>query len=382
MSCMQKLVPRLGSLSPPICVLRQAPLVRPPASTELRVMVQCAHNCAVRAHATVTTGFAYEARKAPGGAYMHNIFHQAEHLLCFFRQALELNETPDTILWPYRTMAWSQEFARAVLPSATWIETCCGPVNVKASWYQGRRKLCGCFQRVCPLRFESFWPTGGSAAQTIRELARRVCGLPGSNSRLRQPIMVRLLERASRDGRQLEARPALLAAIESASGAKPELMTAEIRSPASGGSHRNFSTLCEQVRWFANADVIVVAHGAATTNAIFADAGALVIDIAPFAYHHEPSAPSEYYATLLNGTDIQYRLLHTARPHAALVGASAARIEHATTLDADRCRNDKTCRIAYRDHCCMRLEDAQLKTLQRLIRRARAAGDRSVEFDA
>ena len=47
-----------------------------------RVMVQCVHQCAVQAHGVVRTGLAYEARKAPGGAYMHNIFHQSEHLLC------------------------------------------------------------------------------------------------------------------------------------------------------------------------------------------------------------------------------------------------------------------------------------------------------------
>ncbi len=45
-------------------------------------MVQCVHQCAVQAHGVVRTGLAYEARKAPGGAYMHNIFHQSEHLLC------------------------------------------------------------------------------------------------------------------------------------------------------------------------------------------------------------------------------------------------------------------------------------------------------------
>ena len=56
---------------------------------------------------TPTPQLAYEARKAPGGAYHHNIFHQSEHLLCMLREADARGEAPSTILWPYAILPWT-----------------------------------------------------------------------------------------------------------------------------------------------------------------------------------------------------------------------------------------------------------------------------------
>ena len=68
------------------------------------------------------------------------------------------------------------------------------------------------------------------------------------------------------------------------------------RGAATGrGSGSNASAfLCAQAAWYANAAIVVTVHGSQTTNAIFADEGALVVDVQPYAYKPEASAPREY----------------------------------------------------------------------------------------
>ena len=53
---------------------------------------------------SIVPDLAFEARKAPGGAYHHNIFHQAEHLFVMLRDSVLRRECPHTILWPYAIM--------------------------------------------------------------------------------------------------------------------------------------------------------------------------------------------------------------------------------------------------------------------------------------
>ena len=348
-------------------------------------MVQCTHHCAARSHAVVTGGLAYEARKAPGGSYQHNIFHQFESLSCMLQMALtHTNGEPDTLLWPYQTLPWSRALAHAVIPQARWVETCCGPTNVRAAWFQGRRELCGCFQTVCPLRYTHFWPgaNGSAAHRAIRQAVWQRCGI-----RDVQPVAVRLLEREISDGRQLESRPAVVTALRHATAAqhlgqfeeKRMVLAARVNgSAAHVPGDVLLPTLCEQAAWFANARVIVLAHGAATTNAIFASPGTLIIDIVPYAYRHEPAAPSEYYEALLAGTDVGYRMLASVLPQTPLGGVRGRTRTKATPpsqiskslagKSEVACRDDKSCRLAYRDHCCMRLDDAQQATLQKIIR--------------
>ena len=344
-------------------------------------MVQCVHQCAVRSHEIVTAGVAHEARKAPGGSYQHNIFHQFESLSCLLQTALAHGH-PDVLLWPYQTLAWSRAVYHVMFPQTRWVETCCGPTNVRAAWFRGHRELCGCFQLVCPLRFTSIWPghNGSLAHRTVRSTVVRRCGLARSDGSARgagaAPV-VRLLERDARDGRQFEERSRLMAAIAQASGnAVVEHVRLTMLAQRPNGSAASASgpellpTLCEQARWFVGADVIVLAHGAASTNAIFADSSALIVDVAPYAYRHEPSAPSEYYEALLAGTDVAYRLLPSARPRTPLAAAhhkSKNLPKHAVTQSEDSCRAEKSCRLAYRDHCCMLLDETKLLTLISLI---------------
>ncbi len=260
-------------------------------------------------------------------------------------------------------MEWSQQLAQLVWPDTAWVETCCGPTNVRAAWFQGRRLACGCWQRVCPLRHEHFWPapSGGIHHRHIRSTVRRRCGIDIPSANIADPV-VRILERPEEDGRQFEDRAALMEAVRRGAGAR----SVQVRRMSLHKSGPN-GTLCEQVRWFANAHVIIVAHGAATTNAIFADPGALIIDVLPFAYRHEPSAPSDYYAALLLGTDVRYMQMSTIRPRTQPLQAN--RMMHLTGLDAGQCQADKDCRLAYRDHCCMRLDAPQLEVLQGAIAR-------------
>ena len=55
-----------------------------------------------------TPQLAYEARKAPGGSYHHNIFHQSEHLLCMLQLTYTRREAPELILWPYTITPWAR----------------------------------------------------------------------------------------------------------------------------------------------------------------------------------------------------------------------------------------------------------------------------------
>jgi len=273
---------------------------------------------------------------------------------------------------------------------------------VRAHWFHAHRRACGCFQKVCPLRFERFWAQAnlnGSRDAThrlIRQRVRNYCKFPASAPRLwekaswrwqhplqqgerngGEQLTVRLLERSQADGRQLEgsARAALVATITRATGAHPLFVRAstpthtasEPRGDGSSFRANHSSVLCEQVRWFADVDVVVVMHGAATTNALWADANTLVIDVAPYAYRHEPSAPSEYYEALLDGTDVSYMLLRTPRPIAPLSTASATGVQYSTTLVAEQCSADKACRLAYRDHCCISLDEDALLNVERAI---------------
>ena len=120
---------------------------------------------------------AYEARKAPGGAYHHNIFHQAEHLVCIFRTAIARRETPEVILFPYTVTPWAAALVATLLPRTRLVSTCCGREKVAAKWWVGERRVCPCWQKVCPERLPNaaFWPLDSdrSAHAEVRDGATR-----------------------------------------------------------------------------------------------------------------------------------------------------------------------------------------------------------------
>ena len=65
-----------------------------------------------------TPQLAYEARKAPGGSYHHNIFHQSEHLLCMLHAVYTRREAPELILWPYTITPWADTSLASARPAA------------------------------------------------------------------------------------------------------------------------------------------------------------------------------------------------------------------------------------------------------------------------
>ena len=273
------------------------------------------------------------------------------------------------------------------------------------------------------------------ARAQVREAVRRSCGINGGvRAAGRARTTVRLLQRPPGTSRQLEDRELLVAAWgaparqqlgslrvrdggASSSARSPRVASerdhddvvveesvADVSAhpPSNASSTSLASFLCEQVRWFAHANVVLVAHGAQTTNAIWADAHALIVDLLPYAHKHEPSAPSDYYAALLHNTDVEYRMLRTQRPtrapalkgahgggggaaaggsrapSAGSAAASARRFmpsaaqEEAGGLTsealASRCREDKVCRVAYRDGGDIRIGEAGLRELRALVR--------------
>jgi len=337
-------------------------------------------------HHSRISGLAYEARKAPGGAYQHNIFHQSEHLYCMLSMAIMRNENPDVILWPYQSMPWTRALASLVLPNTTWEETCCGPANVAAKWWLGQRRICSCWQKICLQRRPAFWPgrRGSIAHARLRKIVRERCGLHllGGGAEHHRGAVVRVLERPSRDGRQIENREEFLRVVRGAvSGAHVEFAVTAVSERAlptwqdanrtragtlEDGRISSAPFLCEQVRWFAGASIIVLTHGAQTTNAIFADPGATVIDVTPYGHQPSPSAPAEYYGALLQNTDINYITQQaSAHPRTPLSTKAAQTLQKADVAQSsERCRTQWACTVAFRDHCCMRLSQQDLADLR------------------
>ena len=307
-----------------------------------------------------TPQLAYEARKAPGGSYHHNIFHQSEHLLCMLKQAYTRREAPEIILWPYTVTPWALALVELLLPRTRIVSTCCGKEKVAARWWTGSRRVCPCWQRVCPERSDAgFWPppTGVAAHAALRAAARDACQLRGAPVRHRR--RVRLLLRPKETGRQLEDEAEVLATLRA--------LGATDVAVADG----NTSGICPQIAWFAGASVVVSVHGSQLTNAIFADANARVIDLQPYAYKPESSAPSDYYAALLERTDVRYTPLASARPAAppALKGAHphANRTTASFGEDERACRDDSLCRLSYRDGGNILVGEAGRRRLRTLI---------------
>lgn len=331
----------------------------------------------------ITPLLAYEARKAPGGAYHHNIFHQAEHLLCHIRTAFSRDEAPAVLLWPYAVLPWTRALAAHALPHTRVVSTCCGKEKVAAKWWTGERRVCPCWQRVCPgasAHPAAFWPgESGRAAHAQLRIAVRAKCPASSAARGRGRTRVRLLLRPAGSARQLENTAEVLAVLHEVVGSS-DLVDVAISDAASlplanaSDPHLLSAFLCAQAAWYAESEVIVSVHGAQTTNAIFGDSGATIIDLQPYAHKPASAAPKDYYEALLENTDVGYITLASERPDTPprLKGdvKSGGAIDPAVRDDAARCRDDSRCRLAYRDGGNIRVGPAGLRELRRIVSRA------------
>jgi hypothetical protein len=359
-----------------------------------------------------TNDLAYEARKAPGGAYHHNIFHQSEHLSCLLQTAIQRNEAPALILWPYSITPWARALVGVILPHTQLVSTCCGREKVAATWWRGVRRVCPCWQRICPgySSRPAFWPgaSGRAAHSLIRAAVRGRCGLSSlpSVASAHAPV-VRLLLRPG-SSRQLEDAARVLAAVHSVTGERAEVAVSDadallkragnVRGSHAGANHvggdhagiqhagnasvaADTSFLCDQARWYAHADVVLSVHGSQTTNALFADAHAWIVDLQPYAYTPTASAPQDYYAALLQNTDVRYLALPSAKPAATPFhkGASDEKrlvIDARVRDDPEKCRRDTRCRLAYRDGGNISLGDEGMRVLRRILGERLALGGR------
>lgn len=350
---------------------------------------------------SIVPDLAFEARKAPGGAYHHNIFHQAEHLFVMLRDSVLTRECPHTILWPYAITPWTKSLVAMLLPETRLISTCCGRDKVAARWWTGRRHVCPCWQRVCPERRDgaraAFWPgdEGRAAHHHIRQALLRQCRHPTNLAR-EAATTVRLVTRPKTAGRQLEDTAALLVMLRSIRGVERVEVVVADHAAGPVGSHNGSTNaaafLCSQAAWYANAKVVITVHGSQNTNAIFADDETLVIDLLPYGYAPEAAAPTDYYAAVLENTGVRYVKMATSQPAAPprLKGDPAATHQqhhyssNATRHSASswwtlvskpirdspaRCSMDKRCRLAYRDGGEINIGEASLRRIKELISR-------------
>ena len=348
-----------------------------------------------------TPSVAWVATKAPGGAYHKNLFHQLEHVYCFLRSAATSGRAPEAILWPYSTMPLTRALVAALLPGTRWHETCCGREKVAARWWTGAREQCSCWQKVCTARFSAFWPDGASgwaAHRAIRDAAHAHCALgrrvpaPSAHPQRghghgRGRVVLRLLERPGGAARQWDERDLLLETLREAAGGGAGVTVETRRLAASleanGTALAPGSRLCDQLGWFVGAAVLVTPHGAANALAAFADAGALVVEVLPYAYKPESPVPTNFIAALLANTDIAYMELRSALPLAppAKVNAASshghgaraasarapAHLSHPLSHDEAACREDKACRLAFRDAAGLRLAAPSRRQLRSAI---------------
>lgn len=343
-----------------------------------------------------TPGVAWVATKAPGGAYHKNLFHQLEHVYCFLRKAVYSGRAPEAILWPYATMPLTRALVAALLPGTRWHETCCGRDKVAARWWKGAREPCSCWQKVCTARFSAFWPDGAAgraAHRAIRDAAHAHCALrrrvpPSAGPR---GVVVRLLERPWGSARQWDERSLLLETLREAAGGVAggvRGVTVETRRlaaklEANGTALAPGSRLCDQLGWFAGAAVLVTPHGAANALSPFADAGTLVVEVLPYAYKPESPVPTNFIEALLANTDIAYMELRSALPlappakvnaasshgHGARAASAKApdHLNHPLSQDESACREDKACRLAFRDAAGLRLDAPSRQQLRSAI---------------
>ena len=343
---------------------------------------------------------AYEARKAPGGAYHHNIFHQSEHLVCMFRLMHHHQEVPQTILFPYTITPWARSLVGLLLPQTHLVSTCCKE-KVAALWWTGQRRVCGCWQRVCPGPADSipdplsFWPgaAGREAHLTFRRVVRMRCRAlaPRPLWRGASERTVKLVTRPSWAGRKLEDEAQLLGLLLRRGVRDARNVVAETKTEDVTNYNRSAAWFCDQVYWYAHAQVVVSVHGSQLTNALFADSGAVVIDIQPYAYRPEAAAPRDYYAALLDNTDVTYTPVASARPSVLprlkgdpvravsfIDGGGSSEHAHNSTdvlnpqdLEnrerSSRCARDKRCRLAYRDGANVLLGSAGRERVSQLV---------------
>ena len=312
--------------------------------------------------------------------YLNNHGHQTEVLMPIIDEAVIRGYAPAMLHWGWRRTHWINELLRVLLPFTRLhggfrkpVHTCPGhrPLGSGGGRHHWLRApvtselMRRAVWRHCGLR-ERHLPSSDSDGRRRDRAERIVILLRGDTQQPRSSSAPLNSSLAAYSGLHLNASSErrsfanLSALIRNLRQAVPR---ASVRVVTTSGN----ASICTQARWVHSATVLVTAHGAHLTNALWMARGAVLVEVMPWGMWNY-----EGYRGLFRGGGIQLARIHSDRPpptdpHWLRYGATTS--SNATTA-ADpnatqeynqcRCGAHEGCRRFYRAHSALYFGRAQL----------------------
>ena len=309
--------------------------------------------------------------------YLYNHGHQAEILVPMLDDAVLAGEAPSVVHWRWRRTHWVSQVLKAVLPY-TRIST--------ASERPARP--CPTYKPIGSGGGGRHWLRAPRTAELLRRAVARHCGLrertvsADAARGLRRERVVVLLRGDTQ-------QPALTAlALASIDGVAPSevvegeaerrpfanlsALVGSLRRAMPGASVRVSVTsakasICTQARWLHSASVVVSAHGAHLTNALWMRRGATLIEVMPWAMWSY-----EGYEGLFRAAGLAHERIRSERPppdaphwrhnvsNSSTVGDAVEPPLGRLEYDQSRCSRIQECRLFYRAHSALRFGEPEL----------------------
>ena len=244
--------------------------------------------------------------------YLNNHGHQAEVLIPILDESVMLGSGPAVLHWGWQRTHWVQVALSAMLPF-TRLHT-------------GRdvpSRLCRKYRPIGTGGGRTHWFRAMATAQMMRRAMERHCGLHervvtlDSDSTPRERVVILLRgdtqQRHSGGGVPVPGRGALSFA-ERRPFADLGGLLRSVRTALPGASVRVATTagnapICTQARWVHAATILISAHGAHLTNALWLPRGALLVEVMPWGMWDY-----EGYRGLFRASGVAHVRIRSARP--------------------------------------------------------------------
>ena len=301
----------------------------------------------------------------PAPRYVTNHAHQAELLMPMLEQALAAESAPEFIRWHWPLTHWVAELLPAALPFTKLLTRAAQPLPAT---YRERGRTCRTFSPIGSDR-HSRWLRDKHAPVLLRRAVLRHCGL--HETRISHAARAAAATKTAATS-ATSAAPATSAAVvarvvlllrgdtqqnatlnqtvgdEKRAFANLSQVMLELRRALPGAQlatvvTRGRAPLCEQVRWFHGASLVVSPHGAHLTNALWLAEGAMLLEVMPWGMWAYPRT----YTGLLKGSGVLHKRLLSLRPPPDAPHYNATP-DGAPELDQHRCYKNEACRRFYR----------------------------------
>ena len=317
--------------------------------------------------------------------YLTNHGHQAELLMPILDDAVREGEAPKVLHWSWRRTHWIKEVLKAMLPF-TRLDTS----RIKPGH-------CELYKPLGSGGGRSHWLKRTATAEHMRRAVQRHCGLRERPIPI-DPVTGRRRERVVvllRGDTQQQPNATLAATFAAAAAAAAATATAAATAAAaasSTSSHRvglvasenaaerrpfaNLSyvlrtlrlalpgasvrvattfgkaSICTQAKWVHGASILLSAHGAHLTNAMWMRRGSLLIEVMPWGLWEYAGYDGLYHAAGLSHHRIKARRPPANEPHWNASGSQ----EH----NEARCASTQECRLFYRAYSNLHFGRAEL----------------------